>query len=507
MNYTGLMQDCLQFIEQHGDEDLTAELVGRQFCLTGPFLEYLFDIYCDRSLEEYLQERQAGGAEVARPVPPARREAIRAVRLFLEETRVAAVPVSPEGMMQDNLPRKVQETLQGAEETLSLWVSGPEGAQDYMTGFELEDGEALPAGIREVRLPAGEYAAFSYETPGNFSTRPLLRYAFTDWSKAHPDAEVSFFGACEYRRKTGVLVCVPLCPDERELERPEGKTPGIEMWSRYIDENIRRNLTTGGLARVFGYSESYFRQTFRMYYDISVMDYIKKRRLVLAAEALQQGEQVKRVARDSGFRTPAGFTRAFEREFHMTPEEYRRGDFQVVDLQEYCHEYAGKLISSQRILPDMKMLGMTILSDRGDDIDMPAQVQFWLHRDFPCLKNARDSGGRLRREEKIGMWWHDTENQSLRYILGPVVEDFGEVTEEMTPVDIRGGLCRVFSTDRDSDREQVADTLRMFSRCVFLGWIRDHRDRLDSTRLIFERYVDDKIYIYVPIFAEERPER
>ena len=57
----------------------------------------------------------------------------------------------------------------------------------------------------------------------------------------------------------------------------------------------------------------------------------------------------------------------------------------------------------------------------------------------------------------------------------------------------------VFETDRESDVDNLADTIRMFSRCVFYGWIKEHRDMVSLQNFTFERYINKKVYIYVPI--------
>ena len=69
----------------------------------------------------------------------------------------------------------------------------------------------------------------------------------------------------------------------------------------------------------------------------------------------------------------------------------------------------------------------------------------------------------------------------------------------MIPVTIDGGKYAIFETDRQSDKENVSDTIRMYSRCVFFGWVKEHRERVDLMRFTFERYIDNKIYMYVPI--------
>ena len=59
-----------------------------------------------------------------------------------------------------------------------------------------------------------------------------------------------------------------------------------------------------------------------------------------------------------------------------------------------------------------------------------------------------------------------------KYVLGPVVNNFTNVPDDAVKIEIAAGRFAVFETDRESDVDNLADTIRMFSRCVFYGWIK-----------------------------------
>lgn len=70
------------------------------------------------------------------------------------------------------------------------------------------------------------------------------------------------------------------------------------------------------------------RQARRLFKDstgISIRDYCRKRRLLLAAKQLQSTDQpVKVVATEAGYQTPQGFEKSFYQVFRLTPVEFRR---------------------------------------------------------------------------------------------------------------------------------------------------------------------------------------
>ena len=172
----------------------------------------------------------------------------------------------------------------------------------------------------------------------------------------------------------------------------------------------------------------------------------------------------------------------------------------MVDLAQYYKEYKDSLNITFLTLQETKMIGQSVLQGKGEETDIPAQVCYWLDKDFPCMENTRFSCNKERREEKIALWYHMPERSDIEYILGPVVEQFDEdIPEEMIKVTIAGGRYAVFETDKESDKDNLAETIRMYIRCAFYGWIKEHEDMVDLERITFERYADNKIYLYVPI--------
>lgn len=278
------------------------------------------------------------------------------------------------------------------------------------------------------------------------------------------------------------------------------KIYSVDSWTNYIDEHITENLTTPALAETFHYSPTHFRRVFRYYYKMSVSDYIRKRRLQLAAEDIRNGVKCKDTAKKYDFSTYAGFSRAFQKEFNMTPQAYSKSIFEVVDLAKYYEEYKDSLIVKYIEIKEIKMIGHPVVESTNEDADIPAQVCYWMDKDFPCLENTRFSCNVQRREEKIACWYHVPEHKYIEYILGPVVEEFeDDIPKEMIKMNIEGGLYAVFETEKESDKDDFVETLRKYTRCVFYGWIKEFRERVDLDRITFERYIDNKVYFYVPI--------
>lgn len=100
---------------------------------------------------------------------------------------------------------------------------------------------------------------------------------------------------------------------------------GAEQLNRAIDE-IERHLTDApdcaSLAKICTLSEYEFRRVFSFFVGVSVAEYIRKRRLSLAAAELKAGRaDVAAVGQKYGYPIPSSFTRAFREQFGITPSE------------------------------------------------------------------------------------------------------------------------------------------------------------------------------------------
>lgn len=270
-------------------------------------------------------------------------------------------------------------------------------------------------------------------------------------------------------------------------------------WVKYIDEHITENITPEMMATHFGYSRDYFRKAFQDDFGMGLSAFISQRKIQQAAKELRQGAKLEHLGKKYGFKSRNGFDKAFRKAFCTSPAKYAKASTEVVDLNQFYSEYKDKIKVSFMDIDNIKMVGWTIIPNRGREVDIPAQVAFWLDEDSAYFKKMNSVAGSTNGNDKIAMWYHDAECVNIEYILGPVVNSFANVPEDAIQIEINAGRFAVFETDRESDVDNLADTIRMFSRCVFYGWIKEHRELISLQNFTFERYINKKVYIYVPI--------
>lgn len=88
---------------------------------------------------------------------------------------------------------------------------------------------------------------------------------------------------------------------------------------KYIEEHITGALTSDEIAKAMGYSTYHFSRIFKEKMGVSIMEYVKDRRLLRAAEDIILGEKILDVAIKYGYETNNGFTKAFRKKYGFSP--------------------------------------------------------------------------------------------------------------------------------------------------------------------------------------------
>ena len=513
-----MIKDCVSYICRHPDYGLTADQLGEIQSLRGEYISYIFSCYYHDYLDAYIDEiRDAAEEESYTRFNPRERYVkksdVKVTYTKLDSFKIQAFPVIKkreqryrpieEAVESYEKQKKSAESVDGDEEaSIALWWHDEEYRCYYMQGGLYKGKDSYDESAELIKIPARDYAVFSMKEGNeeNLSEelKDLVYYAHTTWWQEHKGThdELGYSFHCFYEGRA--YYCVALLEEEKK-EAPD-KTYGVETWVEYIDKHLVGNLTITSLAKKFNYSTTHFKRVFRMYYKMSVADYIRKRRLAAIAEEIRLGIDYMETSSSYGFKTYTGFARAFKKEFHVSPAVYSKGMFDVIDLKQYYAQYKDKLRLTIVDMDEIHMIGHTVIPAKGAEVDIPAQVSYWMGREFPCLKDTRFECNIVHREDKIALWYQEEDSGDIEYILGPVVDSIDEdIPAEMIPVTLAAGKYAIFETEKPTDEEHIAETLRMYTRCVFFGWIKECRDRVDLTRLTFERYENGKIYLYVPV--------
>lgn len=104
----------------------------------------------------------------------------------------------------------------------------------------------------------------------------------------------------------------------------------ISKVQKYIENNLLIKITLSELAKVANYSIPQLERLFRAALALSPFQYIRKMRLTAAARVLRDNEvRVIDTAIDFLFDSHEGFTRAFTREFGISPFAYKKNPLPI----------------------------------------------------------------------------------------------------------------------------------------------------------------------------------
>lgn len=94
------------------------------------------------------------------------------------------------------------------------------------------------------------------------------------------------------------------------------------MCIEYIEKNIKEDLTIEILANEVGYSIYHFSRIFKEQMGMSLMEYVRERRLICASKEIFSGKKIIDVSIEFGFKTHSGFSKAFKKKFGFTPTQH-----------------------------------------------------------------------------------------------------------------------------------------------------------------------------------------
>lgn len=135
---------------------------------------------------------------------------------------------------------------------------------------------------------------------------------------------LSLISATQVKKNTSLLIKMDI-PNEgkvRKMIQPAVIT-AVQTMQEYIDKHIHEKITLKQLSNACGYSPWHAARIFKEYTGKTPFDYIRALRLTKAALSLRdEKHKIIDVALDFMFDSHEGFTRAFSKEFGLSPKQY-----------------------------------------------------------------------------------------------------------------------------------------------------------------------------------------
>ncbi len=111
-----------------------------------------------------------------------------------------------------------------------------------------------------------------------------------------------------------------------EMENPVNITEEKNLYrsiERYVEDHLSEDLTLDRIAGEFFVSKFYISHLFKDMSGLSLHQYIVKKRLDACRSAIRSGADITKACREMGFKDYSTFYRAFQKEYGMSPKQYR----------------------------------------------------------------------------------------------------------------------------------------------------------------------------------------
>ena len=271
----------------------------------------------------------------------------------------------------------------------------------------------------------------------------------------------------------------------------------------FIEKNMYEPINIHDIARASSYSTYHFCRVFRALVGDSPKEYLRKRRLTIAADRLSKGESsILDIALDCQFESHTAFSRSFKQLFKMTPEKFREkaDPFRLIYKDQFSPHMLNHLQNNVNMEPEIvtrpqvKIVGIV---SRYTEEDLDIETLWSAFR--PSVNQIKNRVG----NDAFGIYEEYRENEDsvgFSYICSVEVSDFDDVPEGMISREIPEQLYAVFQ--HKNALTQLHETLKY----IWGSWLPKSKYNYIE-KPDFELYAPSKkpgdqnkiLFLYIPI--------
>lgn len=209
----------------------------------------------------------------------------------------------------------------------------------------------------------------------------------------------------------------------------------IEQCIHFIERNIKEELTAEQISQQAGYSVFHFCRIFAVSQGIPLMEFVRKKRLLLSRADLLISKKIIEVALDYGFKTASGYSKAFRKEFGYSPTTYI-SRMSGCDVKEIITNLGGIIMNPVIIRkPAFLVAGYGINTSIAENYTKDIAA-YWDTYDGENLESKMYQQLNPPNHGEVGICVPNSENGSAVYLLGVIVDDFEKVTPDMMTITV-----------------------------------------------------------------------
>ena len=256
---------------------------------------------------------------------------------------------------------------------------------------------------------------------------------------------------------------------------------------KYIEEKIKNSeeiLNKDG-AEFCGYEQHYFSKIFQKYANMSIQEYVKRRRMSFAfGDLLSSKKNIADIA-EKYLYSADGFTKAFKDIFGITPIQLKREEMgenlcdnfmNPMFIEDYSKYIDEPKYYNIRETEEMKFIGVS-------DIDLGADIQ-QLENEFEYLAIINKNGKRFELSYFI-----DEEEKYKSTIYANYYIPFGYYPEEFELINVPKQKWVVFRAE-GIEKLFIISAIKSY---FYNEWLKKHKEyeRDDNYEIAFECYSDE----------------
>lgn len=280
----------------------------------------------------------------------------------------------------------------------------------------------------------------------------------------------------------------------------------------FIEAHIKEELTAQRIAEKAGYSVYHFCRVFALQKGITLMEYVRERRLSLARSELTKGKKIIDIAVDYGYETASGFTKSFKKEFGYSPTTYM-AHISGFDPKLLWTKAGGYMMNPVIVKKEaFKVAGYGIKTNIASGY-MKDIAAYWDTYTGENLESKMYAQLNPPKHGEVGLCVSPTGDENVVYLLGVIVEDFTKATPDMIQIEVPTAEYAVFTTPPVdltkadiAQSDPLAATVKATWKYIFEEWFPNSDYAYDESKVDFEFYderchfrPDATMEIYIPV--------
>lgn len=277
----------------------------------------------------------------------------------------------------------------------------------------------------------------------------------------------------------------------------------------YIEEHLQEDMSLDAVAYQACFSLTHFYRIFKAIIGEPIKEYIRKRRLSHAAlELVRTQKGILTIALDYRFESQEAFTRAFVKQFGITPGRYRKQNKEIIYFEKADLALIQRnTINGVQVMNTTKfkepqviirkefhVIGMEFETTVRDNIDNETIPAFWQEVFIPRMGEIKHIV-----DKKYSMGIEREAEGKLYHFACFEVEKIEDVPEGMSARTIPAGKCLVF---RVGEASTAKDTEEFFEYLYGTWFPRSGYEPDGDYEYEIYEYVSEEVGIidhYIPV--------